>query len=201
MPKVSDAHRAARKEQILDAALACFVEKGFQRTSMADIVAASGLSAGALYVHFASKQEIVIDTVRTVVGHRAAELHAMRDAGPDLPDPIAMIRRLTSGMVDDLIDIRLLTQFWGEATTDPELRGLVENVLDGLREAFLGYLTAWAEHRGAVDPAGWARRVLPVKLALTQGFVMQAALISDFDADAYFDGVEAVAGEGFRIPR
>ena len=42
MPKITDAHRESRRDQILDAALACFAERGFQATSMADIIAASG---------------------------------------------------------------------------------------------------------------------------------------------------------------
>ena len=49
MPKVSEQHREARRDQIVDAALRCFSRKGFQRTSMADIIAESGLSAGAIY--------------------------------------------------------------------------------------------------------------------------------------------------------
>ncbi|MGH3359366.1 MAG: TetR family transcriptional regulator, partial [Nocardioidaceae bacterium] len=49
MPKVSDAHRAARREQILDAAMSRFAVNGFQATGMADVIATAGLSAGAVY--------------------------------------------------------------------------------------------------------------------------------------------------------
>ena len=44
MPKVSASHLAARREQIIEAAQALFAERGFSRTTMADVVAASGLS-------------------------------------------------------------------------------------------------------------------------------------------------------------
>ena len=50
MPKVSQEHRDARRAQILRAAAACFERKGYQRTTMADIIRESGLSAGAIYV-------------------------------------------------------------------------------------------------------------------------------------------------------
>ncbi|MEP7289535.1 MAG: TetR/AcrR family transcriptional regulator [Chloroflexota bacterium] len=52
-----DAKRA--RQQILAAALALFAEKGFGKTSINDIVRASGLSKGGVYWHFASKDEIV----------------------------------------------------------------------------------------------------------------------------------------------
>ena len=43
MPKVSEAHRESRRDQILDAALARFAERGFQATSMTDIFEAAAL--------------------------------------------------------------------------------------------------------------------------------------------------------------
>ena len=58
MPKVTDAYRVARRDEIIDAALRCFAEKGYQRTSMADVIDEPGLSAGAIYGHFAGKKEL-----------------------------------------------------------------------------------------------------------------------------------------------
>src|ERR1700710_454706 len=60
MPRVSQAHLDARRQQIVDAARARFAGHGFARTSMADIVEESGLSNGAIYRYFTSKDEIVI---------------------------------------------------------------------------------------------------------------------------------------------
>ena len=49
---------ARRRAEILDAALACFTEKGFTATTMADVKHASGASIGSIYHHFASKEEL-----------------------------------------------------------------------------------------------------------------------------------------------
>lgn len=198
MPKVSDAHREARREQIAVAALSCFAEKGFQRTSMADIIEASGLSAGAIYLHFESKQQIVLTAGRRVLGRRLGDLEAMSDRG--LADPVTTLQYLLSGMVDDILDTRLLIQLWGEATTDPELGALVTEIFATLRSALTGYLTAWATRQGATDPAGWAETAFPAVLAIAQGFMVQRALLPDFDADAYFAAVRAVAGPGLLSP-
>lgn len=47
------------KGKIIDAAMKLFLEKGYENTTMQDIVQVSGMSKGAIYHHFKSKQEIV----------------------------------------------------------------------------------------------------------------------------------------------
>src|SRR2546426_7751892 len=49
MPKVTDAHLEARRQQILDAATECFARKGFHRSTMHDICQMAELSPGAVY--------------------------------------------------------------------------------------------------------------------------------------------------------
>jgi AcrR family transcriptional regulator len=59
MPKVTEEHRQARRDLILDAAYKCFLLNGFHRTSMKDICREAGVSVGAVYLHFKSKDEII----------------------------------------------------------------------------------------------------------------------------------------------
>src|SRR3954469_7010214 len=59
VPKVSDAHLAARREQIVQAAMTRFAEGGFHSTGMAEVIAATGLSAGAVYRYFPSKAALI----------------------------------------------------------------------------------------------------------------------------------------------
>ena len=49
-----------RRAQILDAAIACFADKGYHGTSIDDIAARTHLSKGAIYHHFESKREILL---------------------------------------------------------------------------------------------------------------------------------------------
>ena len=46
MPRVSEAHLAARREQIIEAATRCFLRNGFHQTSMQDVIKEAGLSVG-----------------------------------------------------------------------------------------------------------------------------------------------------------
>ena len=59
MPKVTEAHLEARRQQIVDAAWACFARKGYHQTTMQDICQESDLSPGAIYRYFASKEAIL----------------------------------------------------------------------------------------------------------------------------------------------
>lgn len=64
MPKVSEAHLEQRRQQILDAAIACFVRKGFHQTTMADIAAEAGVSDTLAYRYFSGKEELIEAAVR-----------------------------------------------------------------------------------------------------------------------------------------
>ena len=64
MPKRDAAHMEAQQERIVRAAIECIAEKGIERTSVSDICEKAQLSAGALYVHFSNKDEIILAALR-----------------------------------------------------------------------------------------------------------------------------------------
>jgi len=64
VPKVSEEYKKNRRIQIVDVARECFIKGGYQKTSMNEIIAATGLSAGAIYNHFSSKEEIMVEAAR-----------------------------------------------------------------------------------------------------------------------------------------
>src|SRR5215831_8857126 len=60
MPKIAEAARAARRDQIAGAALACFARAGYHATTMADVAAQAGVSKGTPYLYFASKEALFL---------------------------------------------------------------------------------------------------------------------------------------------
>jgi AcrR family transcriptional regulator len=60
MPKIAEETRAARRGQIITAALACFARAGYHETTMADVAAQAGVSKGTPYLYFDSKQALFI---------------------------------------------------------------------------------------------------------------------------------------------
>ncbi|MBN9141009.1 MAG: TetR/AcrR family transcriptional regulator [Micrococcales bacterium] len=194
MPKVSEAHRQSRRTQIVDAALRCFAEKGFQRTSMADIIQASGLSAGAIYLQFESKQDIAVAAARIVVEHRQDDLVQRLQREP-LPDPDELIGVVMAGLRTELPDQRLLVQLWGEGVVDHAIGEIVLEIMDRLRAVFLPYLAEWAAERRGATPAeaeAWAETTLPALLGLAQGYIVQSAILPAFRPEAYLAAVRAL---------
>ena len=63
MPRLTDATKAARRTQIIEAAIDCFLDHGYTNTSMSDIIKASGLSSGSIYSHFSGKEDILISAI------------------------------------------------------------------------------------------------------------------------------------------
>lgn len=73
------------RQQVLDAATRLFLQYGFKKTTMNDVAQSVGISKGALYLHFASKEAIfweISDKVRTQVLGLLAGI-ATRDLPPD----------------------------------------------------------------------------------------------------------------------
>jgi AcrR family transcriptional regulator len=61
-----------RRRQLLDAARKLFVKKGYRATTTAEIAAEAGLTKGALYFHFRSKEDILFDLVKRLSDHNRA---------------------------------------------------------------------------------------------------------------------------------
>ena len=80
MPKVTNEHIDARRRQILSAARACFIRKGFNQTTMRDICEESQLSPGAIYRYFRGKDEIIEAIGREGVAQMVATVQERQDA-------------------------------------------------------------------------------------------------------------------------
>jgi AcrR family transcriptional regulator len=100
MPRVSQSYLEARRRQIMEAAITCFAREGFHRATMQDIVAETGLSAGAIYRYFPSKEDIV---AAIAAEHHAAEAAALAEAGSG-GDVAAALRHLVGVSLGRLAD-------------------------------------------------------------------------------------------------
>jgi AcrR family transcriptional regulator len=181
MPKVDQAHLDARRQQIVDAARARFAEYGFARTSMADIVTESGLSTGAIYRYFTSKDEIVI---------------AVCDQASD-----ALPRELTLEAVNGFLEhvrtlarekghARLNAQIYAEAALSPALAEIVGQQLSTLRAAVAGLIS---------DSDGEAAQTAEAFVALCSGYSQQLAVRGDLDPAPFARALMAIVdGRGVR---
>jgi AcrR family transcriptional regulator len=92
-PVPSPGTRLRRRDQILTTAAELFATKGYTKTSMRDVAAASGILAGSLYHHFESKEAIAVELVENY--------HA---------DLVDAVRKFSSVDADAVTALRLFTR-------------------------------------------------------------------------------------------
>jgi TetR/AcrR family transcriptional regulator, transcriptional repressor of aconitase len=201
VPRVTDSYLQARRRQIMDAAITCFARDGFHTATMQDIVAETGLSAGAIYRYFPAKEDIV---AAIAAEHHAAEAAAFTAAMTE-GDVAAALRHIVRASLGRLADAeeqrwrRITVQVWAEALRDDRVMSIVR---DGLDEpvAILAGLIRRGQRDGSVshdiDPQGMAR----VCASIFQGLVLQQAWDPGLDVEAYIRAVLAVVEALVRPP-
>lgn len=90
-----------RRTGIVRAAVALFRERGYRRTSLADIGEAVGAERASLYYYFSSKEEILKEAVTPIVLRNTAIAEEIRDSAEPAP---AKLRRLVIGLLQSFAD-------------------------------------------------------------------------------------------------
>src|SRR6476660_8212590 len=125
-----------RRDDILAAAERCFVRAGFHRTSMQEICAAAGMSAGNLYRYFPSKEAIIAG-----IAERDRAEVAQDFARADLSQGLFAV---LEGMarhhftVRSIEQVKLCTEIMSEARRNPEIARISEAFDADVRKWLVG---------------------------------------------------------------
>lgn len=160
------------RSHLLTAAQNLFSQKGYDAASVADICAEAGVSKGAFYHHFESKQALFMHLLEVWLGQMDQNFHSLRRAAPDVPSAMISMGRLAGGLMQTA-DVRnsLFLEFWSQAQRDP----LVWQAAIAPYQRYLAYFTELLQQGTAegslrpVDPQAAARMLL----ALALGLLMQ----------------------------
>jgi AcrR family transcriptional regulator len=176
MPKITEAQRETRRQQILDAALTCFSRDGFHNTTTADIVRESGVSQGTLYLYFATKDDIIV-ALADDRHHNEAFLNSLAQREQDpVRGLLALIELHGKGLCDaDRLDGRRVgVQGWAEALRNPRIHDSVVDGLTSVREA-IERLIERGRHTGQIRAEVDAEALSRTLIAVFQGMVLQVA--------------------------
>lgn len=186
MPKVTEAHREARRQQIARAALVCLRRNGVSNTSMADIIAESGLSAGAIYSNFRNKAELGAFVAGGIIAARA-DYFASRALEAATPFEVAV------GMLElfqrEDSPFAVVLQFWAEATSDSEILGAVLLTVNRLRTEFASAIEPWVRATHPAEMAATRDRLAIAMVSVCQGYIVNAALNGPGNPRAYLESV------------
>jgi AcrR family transcriptional regulator len=96
----------ARPEEILEAALAEFTERGFEAARMEDIAKAAGLSKAAIYLYFPGKMALLEALIEAKVSPLANQAQTLAAAGRD--DPLLALRTLATAAAHLMRDPKVM---------------------------------------------------------------------------------------------
>ena len=145
MPRLTDATKAARRAQIIEAAVSCFLEKGYTNTSMSDIIKASGLSSGSIYSHFSGKEDILI----TAINERLDNVKELYETLPEGAGPQDILETIHAGqLVNDNFSAMLRIRL--ESLHAPEIARATANIMPLLQGIIVKTLTPWAAEQLSV---------------------------------------------------
>ena len=187
VPRVSGDHLAARRRQVLDAALRCFERDGFHATSVRDVVRESGLSAGAVYSYFPSKDDLVVAVIEPVLETVTGVLDRVLAEG--LRSPVEVVQGVllgvwpiaTGGGADYT---RIAVTAWGEALRDETVHGIAVRTYGLVRRRLTERVVQWRD-AGHLPPDTDAGALGQVLFSVLVGAVLQHALLGDVDPDGY----------------
>lgn len=200
MPRVTEEHRTARRDQILTAAMRCVARDGFHKTTMANVIAESGLSAGAVYGYFKGKNDLIRAIARHAVGGFAADLDALAEDDEQVTPRRALevvltrARGLTRSSDGGLP--RVAIHAWSEAARDDEVKEIVRTNVDAILRSWTRVL-ARARADGNLGPDGDLDEMARSMYSLMIGFALQGLILGDVDEEAYLASFTALtSGRG-----
>lgn len=92
MPRKTQEESLETRKNILECAKRLFSKRGYERTSLSDIAKYSGVSRGAIYWHFESKEDLLINLVEYVDNNTECVRYFYESASPTEQDPLSKLK-------------------------------------------------------------------------------------------------------------
>jgi AcrR family transcriptional regulator len=178
------------RTHLFDSALKQFAARGYDATSVDDICRGAGVSKGAFYHHFESKQALFLALMNSWLSSIDAALLELEKS--TVPETLVAMTELLPGILAVARDqLPMYLEFWLQASRDPKVWQATVEPYRHFREYFAGLIA-----EGTAE--GTLRKVDPqiagqVVLSMAVGILLQA-LVEPRGADW-----EKTAQQGMRI--
>jgi len=156
--------------------MACFARQGYHATSMDDVVRESGLSVGAIYSYFASKEELFLALSDDRSNQTLAYLNDLfRRPGPMAEKTREAVDYFFRLLSDELIPLtRVNVEFMTEAAKSPKVKARQELRCESVRQ-FMHWLLTEARREGEIRADVDIDAAAELILALNEGILLLSA--------------------------
>lgn len=170
-----------RLEQLLQAAIKCFGEKGYYGTKMDDIAKESGLSKGTLYRFFTSKDDLLM----TILDHWDEWVKERLEKYPKAKTPLEELKLFCLASVTQMNEHKALINVWLEFFISDKAKDKVRQSHETERQMIVGIISQGME-------SGLYKKLPPVAvantlIALLEGVIAIAAVDPEFDMKERFE--------------
>jgi AcrR family transcriptional regulator len=175
MPR-GDFDRSARKAEtrarLLAAAASVYAHSGFGGATLDEVAAQAGMTKGAVYGHFGSKENLLVALMEEHLAGQLAEQIALFDRDRTTWErPLAGSDRWMSHLQEEPEAFRLFVELWIHAQRDERLRERLAAGLDTLRTTFTRFAAESATDAG-LEPGAATEQFANVMLGLSTGLAM-----------------------------
>jgi TetR/AcrR family transcriptional repressor of uid operon len=179
MPRIAPEARLERRQALLDAAWQCAARLRFQDLTVDDVCAAAGVSKGAFYGYFASKQALLL----ALLDQQAADLdRAIDELDRAAIGSVERLRRFARAILesgDDPARAQVRADLWADILTMADVRERLSATIQRRRAIVRGWVEQGVASGELVDVP--TNAMASMLLALADGLLLHAGL----DADAF----------------
>ncbi len=167
-----------RRDELLEAAEHCFIERGFHRATIQDIANAAGVSLGLMYRYYENKDAVIL-----AVAEREREQTVELISGLSMADNfqaelVRMMRKLLRESTEPNY-VRLSTELFAEACRNPVLAEAFSRSESSIRDAVIAAIRAQQKSNN-VPASVDAAAVADVLISLSDGLGVRALLNPKF---------------------
>jgi AcrR family transcriptional regulator len=192
--------REQTRARLLRAASEVFATHGYDRASLDDVAAAAGLTKGAVYSSFASKDELFYALMRERIDERLALVAAAVQRQTTLQDTTRDAGAGLAELIFSQADWHLLfIEFWSRAVRDPSLRKEFARQRRAARELIARFIEHQATQLGIELPAP-ADQLAVAVLALSNGIAIEQLADPDTVDPSIFGTTLGLLLNGLGIP-
>jgi AcrR family transcriptional regulator len=180
------ARRAETRARLLHAAAEVYALHGFGGATLDEVAAQAGLTKGAVYDHFGSKENLLLALMEEyLAGQVAAQLMLFDRERASAERPLAGSEDWMARLHESPDRFRLFVELWTHAQRDEQLRRHLAGALRTLHATFAGFAATSAADAGVQGPAGAPEQFANVTLGLGIGL----AMLELTDPDTIPDGL------------